>query len=107
MYSTNAIPVGLGFDFGDFVKNVTATGLNIYNQHMQLKTVKAIAEARRAAQPVQVIQPVSSQPTTAQPIQVIQPPSVGMSSSWDTNTIITVGGIVVGAVILYSIVRGK
>lgn len=86
MYADARTPTGLGFDVSDFFKNLTSTGLNIYNQHMQLKTLKASA----AAQPRVVPQPV-----------------VVRESAWDMNTVLTIGGIAVGGVILFSLLRRK
>ena len=99
MYSSSNVPVdkGLGFDFSgisDLIKGATATGLNIYQQQMQLKQIKAMGQnAVMGGYNVPVIglpsaQMYSPQPTVGRPMVI--PSSGGM----DLTTMLLIGGAV-------------
>lgn len=114
MYSASSVAVdkGLGFDFSgiaDLVKSALPVGLNIYQNQMQLKQVKAMAQTAQAGGFVpqspgvygqaygqlpmsQVMQP---QPTFG--AGYIAPPRTGM----DTGTMMMVGAAVIGGLVLF------
>ena len=101
MYSASNIAVdkGLGFDFSgiaDMVKSALPVGLNIYQNQMQLKQVKAISQSGFMQQ-----QPIYGLPLT----QAMQPqPTFGgqyaqPSSGMSTTTMMVVGVGVIGALL--------
>jgi len=97
MYSNSSVAVdkGLGFDFSgiaDLVKSALPVGLNLYQQQLQLKTVKAMGQANTLGGynvPVPTLpgaQMYGLQPTFGQPGYV--PPQ----KSWmDTSTVLSIG----------------
>jgi hypothetical protein len=104
MYSASSIAVdkGLGFDFSNItnlVKSALPVGLNIYQNQMQVKQVKALAQVAQqggyavpsAGQYVQLpmSQVMQSQPTFGP--GYVAPPRSGM----DTSTMLLLG---VGAI---------
>jgi hypothetical protein len=115
MYSSSKIAVdkGLGFDFSqitDLVKSAATTGLNIYNNQLQVKQVQAM---QRIAQQNGVVPqspgvygqqygilPMSEvmqpQPTFGSPIYRM-PSNTGMS----TGTILMIGAVVIGGVLMF------
>lgn len=99
MYSASSVAVdkGLGFDFSDIsnlVKSALPVGLNIYQNQMQLKQVKALTQSTQpmysAGQYVQLpmSQVLQPQPTFGGQYAV---PQSGMSTS--TMVMIGVGAI--------------
>lgn len=110
MYSSSQVAVdkGLGFDFSqitDLVKSAATTGLNIYQNQLQVKQVQAMQRAGQSSMqspgvygqqygilPMsQVMQP---QPTFG--MQPMMPPRSGM----DTTTMLLIGAGVIGAVLM-------
>lgn len=111
MYShaSNAVDKGLGFDFSaisDLVKSALPVGLNIYQNQMQLKTVKAMAQANvnggiyNPAIGLPATQMYGLQPTIGQPGYM--PPS---SSMFDMSTLLMIGGVIVGGLLIFKMVR--
>lgn len=123
MYSLSTIPVdkGLGFDFSDitdFVKTAATTGLNVYKQQMQMKQVKALAQAN-----VQTAMPypngivpanqygmyntiLSTQAPYMQQTNLPQPMMMRPQSGIDTSTVLLTGGLVVGGIMLFKLLKG-
>ena len=124
MYSSPCIAVdkkvsieeGLGFDFSgltDLVKSAATTGLNIYQNQMQVKQIQemnklavqggyAMPTAGQYGQQYGILpmgQVMQPRPTFGQPMPYIPQPSGGMS----TNTIVMVGAGLVGALALFKV----
>lgn len=105
MYSLPTVSItesekGLGFDFGGLIENVTKIGTNIYQQTMQLKQAKVMAQA---GLPVGMSVPVGTLPSAGfyNPMSnVPQPMLVPQQTGMSTGTMLLVGGIVVGGVLL-------
>ena len=115
MYSSSRVPVdkGLGFDFSaitDFVSKAGTAALDVYKQQMQMKQMKALATANVPYVPqgpgqyvgLPMSQIYAPQPTLPSPV-LVPPPSGGMS----TNTILMIGGVVVGGALLFSMLGRK
>lgn len=111
MYSAPNVPVdkGLGFDFSaiaDFVGKAGTTALDIYKQQMQMKQMKALAQSNMPFVPqgagayvgLPMSQVYPQQQTLPSPVLVQSQMGGGVS----TNTILMVGGLVVGGVLLFS-----
>lgn len=91
---------GLGFDFSaisDFVKNAATTGLNIYQNQIQLKQMKAMGVTPNYGAGQYVSLPMNQafmpQPTFGGP-QYMPPPSGGMG----TGTMLMIGAVVLGGI---------
>lgn len=111
MYSSSQVAVdkGLGFDFSqitDLVKSAATTGLNIYQNQLQVKQVQAMQRAGQGyiqspgvyGQQYGILpmsQSLQPQPTFG--MQPIMPPRTGI----DTGTILMIGAGVVGAIVLF------
>jgi hypothetical protein len=107
MYSRGDVAVdkGLGFDFSaisDLVKSALPVGLNIFNQQMQLKQIKAMQQPGYMQQPysygqqygiLPMSQALQPQPTFGG--QYVQPSS-GMSGT--TMALIGAATLVVGLI---------
>lgn len=130
MYSMSTIPVdkiipsdkGLGFDFGaiaDFVKTAATTGLGVYRQQMQLRQVKALAAAGMQSDipnPNGIPDPnqyglYQTQLPLAQMFgRQLNIPRPGMypqqSSMFDTGNVLMMGGLVVGGILLFKLIKG-
>ena len=120
MYSSSHVPVdkGLGFDFSsiaDFVKTAATTGLNVYKQQMQLKQTKVLAQAgvnAGYAMPVAgqyggfstglQMSPIYGQQLNVPQPMMIPPPSSGMG----TGTLLMLGGLAVGGLVLFKVLKG-
>jgi hypothetical protein len=111
MYShaSNAVDKGLGFDFSaiaDLVKSALPVGLNIYQNQMQLKTVKAMAAGNinngiyNPAIGLPAAQMYGLQPTFGQP--GYRPPQ---SSMFDTSTMLIIGAAGVIGLLAYKMLR--
>jgi hypothetical protein len=112
MYSSpnKSVDKGLGFDFSgisDLVKSAATAGLNIYQNQMQIKQIKAMGQANMQAGysvPVMTLpaaQMYGVQPTLG-PSPFVAPPSRGM----DTGTIVMLGaGLVGGLLILRNVLK--
>ena len=114
--------LGLGFDFSsiaDFVKTAATSGLGIYKQQMQLKQVKILAQnGYGSAIPNPNGIPNANQYgiynamlPMAQPYgQQLNIPQPGMysqqNSMFTTGTMLTVGGLVVGGILLFKFLKG-
>lgn len=130
MYSMSTLPVdkvipsdkGLGFDFGaiaDFVKTAATTGLGVYKQQMQLKQIRVLAQngmrsdipnPNNIADPnmfgiyntqLPMVLPYGQQLNVPRPEMYPQ-----QSSMFDTNTMLMLGGLVVGGVVLFKVLKG-
>ena len=112
MYSASSMPVdkGLGFDFSgiaNLVKSALPIGLNVYQNQMQLKQVKALAQvAQQGGYAVpsagQYVQLPMSQALQPQPTFAGQPMIVPQSTGMSTNLMIMLG---IGAVGLLVVVK--
>lgn len=122
MYSTNNAPTGtgLGFDFSEItnlVKTALPVGLNIYQQQVQLKQIKA---ANKAGLPSNIYVPpaIIGQSNPAVPMsatgqgQVMVVPQpiaqtriLPIGQGINMSTVLLVGGAVVGAAILFKMLR--
>lgn len=113
MYSASSVAVdkGLGFDFSgiaDLVKTALPVGLNIFNQQMQLKQVKALAASGYPAQSPGIygqqygILPMSQslQPQPTFGGQYAQP-----SSGIGTGTMLAIGGALVVGILAFKLMR--
>ncbi len=111
MYSSSRIAVdkGLGFDFSEItnlVKSALPVGLNIFQNQMQLKQIKAMGAANyNAGYGVPTIglpaaQMYGLQPTFGQP-GYISPPSSGIS----TGTMLAIGGAIVAGLLAFKMLR--
>lgn len=112
MYSSSKVAVdkGLGFDFSqitDLVKSAATTGLNIYQNQMQLKQVQALAKSGQGytqspgvyGQQYGILpmsQVLQGQPTIGSQY-IPQQPRSGM----DTTTILLIGAAVVGGILVF------
>lgn len=114
MYSSSKIAVdkGLGFDFSgiaDLVKSAATTGLNIYQNQLQVKQVQAMQRAGMNAgyiqspgvygQPYGILpmsQTLQSQPTFGSSMYSM-PSNRGM----DTTTMLLIGAAVIGGVLVF------
>jgi len=111
MYSNGSVAVdkGLGFDFSaitDLVKSALPVGLNIFQQQQQLKAIKSMGQANvyggynvptiglPAAQ-MYGLQPTFGQPGYMRP----------QSSMFDTGTMLMIGGVLVGGLVLFKMLR--
>lgn len=116
MYSSSKVAVdkGLGFDFSqitDLVKSAATTGLNIYQNQLQVKQVK---ELQKLAQQNGVVpqspgvygqtygilpmsQALQPQPAFGSPVYPMQSMSRGM----DTTTMLLIGAAVIGGVLVF------
>jgi hypothetical protein len=110
MYSHSGIAVdkGLGFDFSDItnlVKTALPAGLNIFQNQMQLKQIKAISAANvNAGYGVPVIGLPSAQMYGQQPTfggGYVAPPR----SMFDTSTILMIGGAAVIGLLAYKLMQ--
>ena len=114
--------LGLGFDFSsiaDFVKTAATTSLGVYRQQMQLRQVKALAQAgMRSDIPNPNGIPDSNQYglyQTQLPLAQMfgrqsNIPQPGMypqqSSMIDTSTMLMIGGLAVGGILLFKFLKG-
>lgn len=113
MYSHSAVAVdkGLGFDFSEItnlVKSALPVGLNIYQQQMQLKQIKAIQQPGYIQSPgvygqqyniLPVSKALQPQPTFGGQYAV---PSRGM----DTTTLLLIGGgVLIGGLVLFKTLK--
>lgn len=116
MYSSSKIAVdkGLGFDFSqitDLVKSAATTGLNIYNNQLQVKQVQAMQKIAQQGGVVpqspgvygqqygilpmsQALQP---QPTFGSPVY----PTTSRIGGMSTETILMIGAVVIGGVLMF------
>jgi len=101
---------GLGFDFSaisDLVKSALPVGLNIFNQQMQLKQIKAMQQPGYMQQPYSYGQQYGILPMS----QAIQPqPTFGgqytqPSSGIGTGTMLAIGGALVVGLLAYKLMR--
>ena len=130
MYSMSTLPVdkvipsdkGLGFDFGaiaDFVKTAATTGLGVYKQQMQLKQIRVLAQNGMRSDipnPMGISDPnmfgiYNTSLPMAQPYgQQLNVPRPGMypqqSSMFDTGNVLMMGGLVVGGILLFKLIKG-
>ena len=130
MYSLSTLPVdkvipsdkGLGFDFSaiaDFVKTAATAGLGVYKNQMQLQQIKVLSQNgynSNIPNPNGMPNPnqfgiYNSMLPMAQPYgQQLNVPQPGMypqqSSMVDTGTMLMIGGLVVGGVLLFKILKG-
>ena len=130
MYSMSTLPVdkvipsdkGLGFDFGaiaDFVKTAATTGLGVYKNQMQLKQIKLLAQNGMRTDipnPMGISDPnmfgiYNTQLPMVQPYgQQLNVPRPGMypqqSSMFDTGNVLMMGGLVVGGILLFKLIKG-
>lgn len=125
MYSLSTVPVdkGLGFDFSsiaDFVKTAATTGLGVYKQQMQLKQVRTLAQAGMQSNlpnpngipnsnPYGIYQSMLPMApyVTGQQLNLPQPGYPQQQSSMiDTGTMLTIGGLVVGGILLFKLIKG-
>lgn len=103
MYShaSNAVDKGLGFEFSaiaDLVKSALPVGLNIYQNQMQLKTVKAMSQAN--------VNMGYNVPARGLPAAFGQPGYIPPQSSWmDTSTMLMIGGVLVGGFMIFKMIR--
>lgn len=115
MYSSSKVAVdkGLGFDFSqitDLVKSAATTGLNIYQNQLQVKQVQAMQKAGVNAgymqspgvygQPYGILpisQALQPQPAFGSPVYPMQSMSRGM----DTTTMLLIGAAVIGGVLVF------
>ena len=113
MYSSSKVAVdkGLGFDFSqitDLVKSAATTGLNIYQNQMQLKQVKELAKSGQGyiqspgvyGQQYGILpmsQQLQPQPAFGSPVYPMQSVSRGM----DTTTMLLIGAAVIGGVLVF------
>lgn len=108
MYSAASIAVdkGLGFDFSDIaglVKSALPVGLNIYQNQMQLKQVKALTQS---GQPIYSAGQYGQQYGQLPMSQVMQPqPTFGgqyaqPSSGMSTGTMLMLGAGAVGLLLV-------
>lgn len=92
---------GLGFDFSaitNLVKSALPVGLNLYQQQMQLKQIKAMGGQTMGYMPnpsLPMANSFAAQPTFGAPMYV--PPQAGMS----TTTMLLLGLGAVGAVVAF------
>lgn len=119
MYNTPNVPVdkGLGFDFSqitDLVKGAATVGLNIFNNQMQLKNIKAMGQAganQGWAMPnagqygqystgLPVTPAYGFNPNIPQPFLPQQQPS-GIS----TTTVLMAGGLIVAGVLAFKLMK--
>lgn len=106
-------PDGLGFDWSSLVENVSNLGLNIYKQQMQLKQVKAIAQAS----PGMPYPGTYGQVSTGLPVSPAYVPGPNVPSMMPyqpiqsgvgTGTMLAIGGLVlVGGLLLFTMKRGS
>lgn len=114
MYSSSKVAVdkGLGFDFSqitDLVKSAATTGLNIYQNQLQVKQVQAMQKAGVNAgymqspgvygQPYGILpmsQALQAQPTFGSPVY-----PMSSQSGISTTTILMIGAGVIGAVLMF------
>jgi len=110
MYSHSAVAVdkGLGFDFSEItnlVKSALPVGLNIFQNQMQLKQIKAMGQANVyggynvPAIGLPAAQMYGLRPTFGQPGYM--PPQ---SSMFDTSTMLMIGGALVGGLVLFKLI---
>jgi hypothetical protein len=112
MYSASSVAVdkGLGFDFSgiaDLVKAALPAGLNIYQNQMQLKQIKAIQQPGYMQQPysygqrygiLPMSQSLQPQPTFGG--QYVQP-----SSGIGTGTMLAIGAAAVVGLLAFKLMR--
>lgn len=109
MYSHSSVPVdGLGFDFSglqDLAKSAATVGLNIFNKQMELKQTKVLVDAARTGgYTVPTVGLPSAQMYNPQPTfggGMYVPPSSGM----DMTTMLLLGGLAIGGVLLFRSMR--
>lgn len=113
MYSHSAVAVdkGLGFDFSEItnlVKNALPVGLNIFQQQMQLKQIKAMQQPGYIQSPGVYGQQYNILPMS----KVLQPqPTIGMpyypqSRGMDTTTMLLIGGgVLIGGLVLFKALK--
>ena len=113
MYSASNVAVdkGLGFDFSgiaDLVKTALPVGLNIFNQQMQLKQVKALAASGYPAQSPGIYGQAYGQLPMSQSLQP-QPTFGGQyaqpSSGIGTGTMLAIGGALVVGILAFKLMR--
>ena len=112
MIPQSAVEKGLGFDFSaisDFVKTAATTGLNIYKQQATIQQTKALAASNPYGVPIQTLPfaspylPALTSPQYGQPY--VQP-YVQQPSMIDTSTMLMIGGLVVGGIVLFKVIKG-
>lgn len=110
MYSSSSVAVdkGLGFDFSgiaDLVKNALPVGLNVYQQQMQLKQTKAMAQVAQQARIVPQSPAVYGQQYGQLPVSqtFVPQPTFGVSTpitavprtGMNITTVLMIGGAIV------------
>lgn len=112
MYSASNVAVdkGLGFDFSDIsnlVKSALPVGLNIFQQQMQLKQVKAIGQANiDMGYNVPVVGLPAAQMYWMRPQPNIPGQFVPVQKSmFDTTTMLSIGGAAVVGILAYKMLR--
>lgn len=106
MYSRSDIAVdkGLGFDFSsitDLVKSALPVSLNIFQNQMQLKQIKAMSNNPYAL-PVQGL-PAAQMYGFASQANI--PQAIPQSSGISTTTMLAIGGALVVGVVAYKLLR--
>jgi hypothetical protein len=114
MYSLSSVAVdkGLGFDFSEItnlVKSALPVGLNIFQQQMQLKQIKAMQQPGYIQSPGVYGQQYNILPIS----KAIQPqPTIGgqypyqQQSGMDTTTMLLLGGgLLIGGLLLYRVMK--
>ena len=114
MYSSSSVAVdkGLGFDFsaiGDIVKSALPVTLNIFQQQMQLKQMKAMGQPGYIQSPGVYGQQYGILPMS----RAIQPqPTIGgqypyqQQSGMDVTTMLLLGGgLLVGGLVLFKALK--
>jgi hypothetical protein len=119
MYNSPNIPVdkGLGFDFSaisDLVKGAATVGLNVFNNQMQLKSIKAMGYNNynqgfglpNAGQYGQYSTGLPVTPSYGFNPNLPQPFMPQQQSGISTSTVLMAGGLVVAGVLAYKFMKG-
>jgi hypothetical protein len=102
-------PDGLGFDWSSLVDNVSKLGLNIYQQQMQLKQVKALASGSPGVPYPGTYGQISTGMTVSPayvPLPNVGGPIPVQQSGMSTGAMLMIGGLVVGGLLLFTMKRG-
>ena len=113
---------GLGFDFSaiaDFVKTAETTGLSIYKQQATIAQTKALAASNPYAvlpNPNGMVNPnamglynsIATLPMAQpyMPAMNVPQPYQMQQSGIDTGTMLMIGGLVVGGILLFKVLKG-